>query len=96
MSPICKVVRMQASSMDKFEIEIPTYPKHLSTCPMVMLGKGMIESLLIGQITVEGEGSPRSGLLIMFPGWLRHSVRPFEGRGERISVALNLSLSAVD
>lgn len=38
---------------------------------------------------------PRAGLLVMFPGWLRHSVRPFEGSGERVSVALNLSLCPV-
>ena len=35
---------------------------------------------------------PRVGLLVMFPGWLRHSVRPFQGQGERISIALNLTV----
>ncbi|MEM1106737.1 MAG: TIGR02466 family protein [Pseudomonadota bacterium] len=38
---------------------------------------------------------PRPGLLVMFPGWLRHSVRPFQGGGARVSVALNLSLFPV-
>ena len=33
---------------------------------------------------------PVPGLLVLFPSWLRHSVRPYRGEGERISVALNL------
>ena len=32
----------------------------------------------------------RSGLLVMFPSWLQHGVRPFNNDGERITVALNL------
>jgi uncharacterized protein (TIGR02466 family) len=34
---------------------------------------------------------PRSGQLLMFPGWLRHGVRPYRGEGERISIAINLT-----
>ncbi|NNF17843.1 MAG: hypothetical protein HKN70_13955 [Gammaproteobacteria bacterium] len=34
---------------------------------------------------------PRAGLLVMFPSWLRHSVRPHRGNRERVSIALNLS-----
>lgn len=30
------------------------------------------------------------GDLIMFPAWLRHGVRPYDGDGERISIALNV------
>lgn len=33
---------------------------------------------------------PKSGTIIMFPSWLQHSVEPFEGEGERISIAFNL------
>jgi uncharacterized protein (TIGR02466 family) len=33
---------------------------------------------------------PRTGLLVIFPGWLLHGVRPFRGKGKRISVAFNL------
>ena len=33
---------------------------------------------------------PRTGLLVVFPAWLAHAVRPFRGAGTRISVALNL------
>ncbi len=35
---------------------------------------------------------PRSGQLVMFPSWLRHSVTRYLGDGTRISVAFNLSL----
>ena len=33
---------------------------------------------------------PRSGLIVVFPSWLQHGVRPFHGTGTRISVAINL------
>ncbi len=37
---------------------------------------------------------PKPGLLILFPSWLLHQVRPYRGSGTRISVAFNLSLPA--
>ena len=33
---------------------------------------------------------PRSGMMILFPAWLSHSVEPWEGTGTRISVAMNI------
>jgi len=33
---------------------------------------------------------PKEGLLVLFPGWLSHSVEPWQGEGERISVAMNI------
>jgi uncharacterized protein (TIGR02466 family) len=33
---------------------------------------------------------PRTGLMVIFPGWLLHAVRPFSGAGKRVSVAFNL------
>jgi uncharacterized protein (TIGR02466 family) len=33
--------------------------------------------------------SPAAGHLLMFPAWLEHLVEPFEGEGERISIAFN-------
>lgn len=38
---------------------------------------------------------PRTGMLLMFPGWLRHGVRPYQGDGERISIAVNLAAAKV-
>jgi uncharacterized protein (TIGR02466 family) len=35
---------------------------------------------------------PRAGRMVMFPSWVLHQVRPYRGKAERISIALNLSL----
>ena len=35
---------------------------------------------------------PETGELVIFPSWLRHGVKPHSGKGERISVAINLTL----
>lgn len=34
--------------------------------------------------------TPATGLLLVFPSWLEHRVEPFEGDGERISIAFNV------
>lgn len=36
--------------------------------------------------------APEPGLMLMFPSWLQHWVHPFQGRGERISIAFNVTL----
>jgi len=36
--------------------------------------------------------APATGKLLLFPSWLEHRVEPFEGSGERISIAFNLAL----
>ena len=38
---------------------------------------------------------PKSGMIVIFPGWLSHSVRPYNGTGQRISIAINLSAAAL-
>jgi len=35
---------------------------------------------------------PKTGLLALFPAWLYHQVRPYRGKGKRISIAFNLSV----
>ena len=30
-----------------------------------------------------------AGQLVMFPSWVLHDVKPFEGDGERITIAFN-------
>jgi len=35
---------------------------------------------------------PVAGRIVLFPSWLRHSVRPHRGDRERVSIALNLVL----
>lgn len=37
------------------------------------------------------ETVPEAGMLILFPAWLTHSVRPHQGAGLRISIAVNLA-----
>jgi uncharacterized protein (TIGR02466 family) len=36
--------------------------------------------------------TPRAGMMVLFPSWLQHGVRPYRGERERISVAFNLSV----
>ena len=35
---------------------------------------------------------PKPGMMLVFPGWLYHSVYPFFGEGERMSIATNVKL----
>lgn len=35
--------------------------------------------------------APEPGLLLLFPGWLTHSIAPYRGSGYRISVAMNVA-----
>ncbi|WP_457322327.1 putative 2OG-Fe(II) oxygenase [Roseateles sp. P5_E11] len=36
--------------------------------------------------------TPRTGLLAIFPGWLRHSVEPYQGDRPRIVIAANIEV----
>ena len=33
--------------------------------------------------------NPEPGLMLMFPSWLKHTVHPYFGEGERVSIAFN-------
>ena len=35
---------------------------------------------------------PTAGMMVLFPAWVSHGVRPYNGAAERISVAFNLCL----
>ena len=39
---------------------------------------------------------PRAGLMLLFPSWLYHQVRPYRGTGLRISIAFNLGIATRD
>ena len=45
-------------------------------------------NVLDGRYVIE----PAPGLMLMFPSWLKHMVHPYYGKGERISVAFNVSV----
>ena len=68
-------------------LEDPRYPMAYLTVTDLLLrtadGKAMNSEVAI---------RPEAGMLVLFPSWLRHSVRPHAGDRERVSVAINLSL----
>ena len=35
---------------------------------------------------------PVAGVLVLFPAWIYHQVRPYAGKATRISIAFNLSI----
>jgi uncharacterized protein (TIGR02466 family) len=35
---------------------------------------------------------PKPGLMVAFPAWLEHWVHPYQGPGERISIAVNIEM----
>jgi uncharacterized protein (TIGR02466 family) len=40
--------------------------------------------------------APRSGLLVVFPGWLQHFVQPYRGGRPRVSISCNVRLEIDD
>ena len=68
-------------------LEDPRYPMAYSTVPDLVLRDASGQPVR-SQFAIR----PEAGLLILFPSWLRHSVRPHGGDRERVSVAINLSL----
>lgn len=69
-------------------LEDPRYPMAYMTVPDLVL-KDAQGAPMTSQVPVR----PQRGLLVLFPSWLRHSVRRHRGEGERVSVALNLVLT---
>jgi uncharacterized protein (TIGR02466 family) len=58
--------------------------------PRPAAGHGRLPGFMFGRaMTVQ----PRAGLLVVFPAWLEHWVHPFYGRGERISIAINVDIT---
>ena len=71
----------------EFEIQDPRGPAAIMYAPLLApkvpggLSTGASELI-----------RPQAGMMILFPAWLSHSVRPYNGDGVRISIAFNLSL----
>ena len=71
----------------EFEIQVP---------------RGLAPAMCAPMLTFAGPGGtspgasetilPASGMMILFPSWLQHAVRPYEGAAERISIAFNLGI----
>lgn len=54
-------------------------------------GAGMMPDYF-GVFGTSREIKPENGLMVLFPSWLAHGVRPHQGDGERVSVAFNIAL----
>ncbi len=65
----------------KFELRDPRIRAHASK----LAGYGFGRSMLI---------DPEPGKMILFPAWMEHSVHPFYGSGQRISIAVNIKVTA--
>lgn len=46
--------------------------------------------------TAQHPVTPKTGMLVIFPSWLRHSVRPYLGSKDRVSVAFNLMVNVAE
>lgn len=58
--------------------------------PRPMAIHGTVKGFTFGQpLAIE----PRPGLMVGFPAWLEHWVHPFQGSGERISIAVNIEMA---
>ena len=55
-----------------------------------MLQPAVTHSVPENRATVEVEAKP--GRMLLFPSWLRHSVRPNYAEGERVSISFNVML----
>ena len=64
--------------------------------------RGVAPAMYAPRLTFAGRGgvaagaaemiAPRSGMMILFPSWLQHAVRPYRGDAHRISIAFNLGV----
>jgi hypothetical protein len=45
---------------------------------------------------LKAEIEPKAGMLVLFPAWLSHSVEPWQGTGQRISVAMNIRAATLN
>ncbi|MEO1642594.1 MAG: TIGR02466 family protein [Pseudomonadota bacterium] len=68
-------------------LQDPRFPMAYMTVPDLVMRDGAGEPARATYSV-----APKPGVLVMFPGWLGHSVRPHKGHRERVSIALNLML----
>lgn len=71
-------------------LQDPRFPMNTMYMPDLLLRGGDNEPQY-SQFAV----TPVNGRMVLFPSWLMHSVRPYKGQGERISVAFNLTVTPV-
>ena len=71
----------------ELEIEDPRLPMISMEAPDLRFRPGKAAPPVEHEILVR----PATGRLLIFPGWLRHAVRPYAGNGVRVSIAMNLT-----
>lgn len=71
-------------------LQDPRFPMNTMYMPDLLL-RGADNEPQYSQFAVR----PVNGRIVLFPSWLMHSVRPYRGEGERISVAFNILVSPV-
>jgi len=64
--------------------------------------RGVAPAMYAPALTFAGRGGPslgaveslrpRAGMMVLFPSWVSHAVRPYRGDGQRISIAFNFSV----
>ena len=62
--------------------------------PLPLMYQPNVKMLFAGTVTA-GLGEriyPKTGMLLVFPAWLGHSVTPYAGEATRISVAMNFAV----
>lgn len=74
----------------EFIVEDPRFPMNAMYMPSLVT-RGQDGKPQSAQHSIK----PKSGMMVLFPSWLRHSVRPYLGNKDRISVAFNLMVNEV-
>jgi len=72
----------------EFIVEDPRFPMNAMYMPNLVT-RGQDGEPQSAQHSIK----PKSGMMVLFPSWLRHSVRPYLGSMDRISVAFNLMVN---
>jgi uncharacterized protein (TIGR02466 family) len=71
----------------EFEVQDPRGIAPAMYAPMLTIAGRASASLGVSELV-----HPHTGMMVLFPSWLQHAVRPYQGEAERISIAFNLSL----
>jgi uncharacterized protein (TIGR02466 family) len=75
-------VRAPASDSGQLVLHDPRMPALRMYAPMLRFKGAGPEQ--VARIT------PKEGMVVMFPSWLLHGVDPWQGEGERVSIAFNV------
>lgn len=79
-----------ASGGGELVFEDPRFPATQMTVPDLVLKTNEGEPMH-SQVSIR----PQAGLLVIFPGWLRHSVNQHRGARARTSISINLKVAQV-